>query len=54
MRLWRAAITELPLLVLTSFVDAAREGIYLSKTVDQRFVQEGLDVLVPVPHPLPY
>lgn len=39
---------ELLVLAPVSFVDAACESLFMSETVDQRFIADPLGVLVPV------
>lgn len=46
--IWRIAITELLVPIVVSFVAAAHEGVFISKTADPRIAEEEFDVFVPL------
>lgn len=47
--IWRISITDFLVLTHVSFVAAAYNGVFMSKTSNFRIVAEGLGALVPLP-----
>lgn len=45
MHLWRVTISERLVVVLRSFVGAARGGVFMSKTVDPRIAEDAFGLL---------